>query len=101
MAGDELDLFGIGPLELLFIGAVALVVFGPDKLPEMARHVGRIAGEARRVTAELGGELQQAFTVDSPGTPRPSARSPRSPEPRQEAPGPTRDQESDRLVPPY
>jgi sec-independent protein translocase protein TatB len=38
---------------LIIIFAVALVVFGPEKLPELARHLGKIMGEFRRATGDL------------------------------------------------
>lgn len=38
---------------LIIIFAVALVVFGPEKLPELARNLGKIMGEFRRATGEL------------------------------------------------
>jgi sec-independent protein translocase protein TatB len=50
-------LFGIGPPELLVIGVLFLVVFGPSKLPSMARDVGRLVIESRRYVDELKSEL--------------------------------------------
>jgi sec-independent protein translocase protein TatB len=38
---------------LIIIFAVALVVFGPEKLPELARTLGRVMGEFRRATGDL------------------------------------------------
>ena len=50
-------MFGIGPPELLVIGVLFLVVFGPSKLPSMARDVGRLVIESRRYVDELKSEL--------------------------------------------
>ena len=50
-------MFGIGPPELLVIGVLFLVVFGPSKLPSMARDVGRLVTESRRYVDELKSEL--------------------------------------------
>ena len=47
----------IGPLEIFVVAAVALIVFGPQKLPEIARTVGRFVSEARRVAAEVKSEF--------------------------------------------
>ena len=39
-----MDLFGIGWTEMLVIGIVALIVIGPQRLPEVARTIGRTIG---------------------------------------------------------
>ncbi|MDO3378457.1 Sec-independent protein translocase protein TatB [Geoalkalibacter halelectricus] len=46
-------MFGIGMPELLLILAVALIVIGPKKLPDIARSLGRGLAEFRRATDEL------------------------------------------------
>ncbi len=51
----------LGPLEILVIFIVALLVFGPDKLPELARQVGKGLAEFRRVQHHLRGELDDAI----------------------------------------
>lgn len=43
---------------LIVIFIVALVVFGPEKLPELARMLGRAMGEVRKVTAEMRGTFE-------------------------------------------
>lgn len=43
----------IGTSELLLVGIVALIVFGPRKLPEMMRKFGRIMNEFRKTTGEF------------------------------------------------
>jgi TatA/E family protein of Tat protein translocase len=48
-------MFSIPHLVIIFV--VVLVVFGPEKLPELARNIGRILGEFRRAT----GDLQSTF----------------------------------------
>lgn len=45
-------MFGIGWAELLVIGIVALVVVGPEKLPEAARAAGKLYGYIYRTLAE-------------------------------------------------
>jgi Tat protein translocase TatB subunit len=60
--------FGIGMQELLIILAVALIVLGPKKLPELARSLGRLFAEFQRTAQDLrssvdfdeGGEFGQA-----------------------------------------
>jgi Tat protein translocase TatB subunit len=50
-------MFGIGTSELLVIFLLALLLFGPQKLPEIARMVGRATREARRAWEELQRQL--------------------------------------------
>lgn len=59
-------MFGIGMPELLLILAVALIVLGPKKLPEMARALGRGLAEFRRTTDEVKREVQAAADLDAP-----------------------------------
>ena len=47
----------IGPMELLVIGAVALIVFGPEKLPELARKAGQFIADLRRMASEVRDEF--------------------------------------------
>jgi sec-independent protein translocase protein TatB len=50
-------MFGIGGQEIVIIGLLFLVIFGPSKLPQMARDLGRFVGEARRSIDEFKDEL--------------------------------------------
>jgi Tat protein translocase TatB subunit len=50
-------MFGIGGEELVIIGLIFLIIFGPSKLPSMARDVGRFVKEARRSVDEFKTEL--------------------------------------------
>jgi len=55
-------MFDIGFLEMLTIGVVALVVIGPERLPEVAAKVGRYVGKAQRfvrgVRSDISRELE-------------------------------------------
>jgi TatA/E family protein of Tat protein translocase len=44
---------------LIIIFVVALIVFGPQKLPELARSLGKIMGDFRRATSELRGTFDE------------------------------------------
>jgi sec-independent protein translocase protein TatA len=54
----------IGPLEILVIFIVALVVFGPSKLPQIGRQVGRGFREFRKFQAGLREDIEDAFRED-------------------------------------
>jgi TatA/E family protein of Tat protein translocase len=65
-------MFGIGPLELVVILVVALLVFGPKRVPELARTLGRGLTEFRRASNDLRktlalDELQQDLRRDLSG----------------------------------
>jgi sec-independent protein translocase protein TatB len=54
-------MFNIGPGELMAIAAVALIVLGPQRLPEALRSVGRVVGELRRISGGFQDELRRAI----------------------------------------
>jgi TatA/E family protein of Tat protein translocase len=66
----EASMFGIGMPELLLILALALIVLGPKKLPELARALGKGMAEFRRATDELKDEFRN-LENDTQETPVP------------------------------
>jgi sec-independent protein translocase protein TatB len=58
--------FNIGAGELLVILGVALLVLGPDRLPEAVRTAGRVMGEVRRITGSFQQELRSALDEPDP-----------------------------------
>jgi TatA/E family protein of Tat protein translocase len=75
-------MFGIGMQEMVVIFVIALLVFGPTRLPQLARSLGRAMAEFRRASTDLRQTLLDATREE--GAPRP-------PEPAQPAPSPTPD----------
>ena len=55
------DMFGIGYQEMFIVLIVALVIFGPSRLPELAGQVGRWVRDFRRMSADLTGEFEKTF----------------------------------------
>ena len=53
-------MFGIGMTELIVIFAIALIVLGPKRLPELARSLGRGIAEFRRASMDLRREFMDA-----------------------------------------
>lgn len=56
-------MFGLGFQELLLILAIALIVVGPGKLPDLARALGRGLAEFRKATNEIKQTFDQDETV--------------------------------------
>ncbi len=52
-------MFGIGPGELAVIAVLFLVIFGPDKVPQMARDIGKFTNEARRAIEDFREDITQ------------------------------------------
>ncbi len=58
-------MFGsIGMMELVAILAIALLVFGPKKLPEVGRAIGKALREFRRTTDEIKEKLEEEIQAD-------------------------------------
>ena len=51
-------MMGIGFAEFLVIGVVALVVFGPDRLPEFARQAGRMVRQVRGLAKQARDDIR-------------------------------------------
>jgi TatA/E family protein of Tat protein translocase len=71
---------GIGGPELLIVLLVVLLVFGPRKIPEIARMMGKGMREFRRLSTEFQRELNIADALEGkapPGPPHPGSGGPR------------------------
>ncbi|HLI29058.1 MAG TPA: Sec-independent protein translocase protein TatB [Chloroflexota bacterium] len=58
-----MEFMGIGLGELLLILVLALVVIGPERLPEVANQLGRTLAELRRQANQLSEEFQQSLQL--------------------------------------
>ena len=54
----------LGIEKLMVIGAVALIVIGPEKLPRVARTVGTLLGKAQRYVADVKAEVNRSMELD-------------------------------------
>jgi TatA/E family protein of Tat protein translocase len=81
-------MFGIGMQEMLVIFVIALLVFGPTKLPQLARSLGRAMAEFRRASSDLRQTLLESTREESP--PRPAEPARPAPAPAPEPPAPAK-----------
>jgi sec-independent protein translocase protein TatB len=54
----------LGIEKMLMIGAVALIVIGPEKLPRVARTVGTLLGKAQRYVADVKAEVNRSMELE-------------------------------------
>jgi TatA/E family protein of Tat protein translocase len=83
--------FNVGPLELIIVLAIALLVIGPRRLPEMGNAVGKTIREFRKASSEM----TEATSLDPATKPAPAAQPPSA-----AAPEPPADPEPPATSPP-
>ena len=54
----------LGISKIALIGAVALIVIGPEKLPRVARTVGALLGKAQRYVSDVKAEVSRSMELD-------------------------------------
>ena len=69
--------FGLQPLHLLVIAVVALLIFGPSRLPEIGRSLGKTLKEFQSATREA----TQGFTTEITKSETPAPAAPAEPKP--------------------
>src|SRR5262245_31783280 len=80
----------LGPMEILVVLVVALIVLGPNKLPQAGRQVGKALAEMRRWTNEVRSEVTTAFDTESVrADPTPAATPAPAPQPATPTAAPT------------
>ena len=60
-------------IEMIFIFLLALILFGPKRLPEMAREIGKFVAEFKRASNDFKYQLQSEIEKAGSETPRPSS----------------------------
>ena len=69
-------MFGsIGMPELIIILVIALIIFGPRKLPELGRSLGRSIGEFKKASNELRNTLEEEIRLEEQRDDRAAMRS--------------------------
>jgi sec-independent protein translocase protein TatA len=68
--------FGLQPIHLLVVGIVALVIFGPRRLPQLGRWIGRTFTEFRKGTQEMSATLRDEVAKSTEEAPHPSTPDP-------------------------
>lgn len=76
-----MDLFGMGPMEIVLIFAVALLVFGPERLPQVLGTVGKTLRQIRQVTDEITREVTRELNVEDSKQSPPAYTPPITPPP--------------------
>ena len=61
-----MNIFGIGLPEIAVIGALALIVFGPKRLPELGRNLGKTLKGLQTASSEFEKEVQKAMSENEP-----------------------------------
>jgi len=60
----------VGPLEIMVILAVALLVFGPNEMPKVARQVAKAWRRVQTFRADVSSQIEGALAEDDDATPR-------------------------------
>ena len=60
-----MNFLGIGPGELLLILVLALIIFGPQRLPDIGKALGKSIREVRKASEELTGQFKEEMEAAS------------------------------------
>lgn len=59
-----MDIFGLGPMEILLILIIGLLIFGPDKLPKIGRDLGKAFRAFRKASSDLSNEVTKELEAE-------------------------------------
>ncbi len=66
-------MFGLQPIHIVLIVLVAVLIFGPKKLPEFGKSLGRSIREFRQASKEMGEDIKSAAELSTEQSARPEA----------------------------
>jgi TatA/E family protein of Tat protein translocase len=61
-----MDILGVGPLDLILILILAMVIFGPNRMPEIGARLGQALRSLRLATHEFTTEIDAATSSSEP-----------------------------------
>ena len=64
-----MSFFDMGPLEILLILVVTLIIWGPEKVPEIARMLGKIVHTLRKATFDLTSTVTKELSTEEKDRP--------------------------------
>jgi sec-independent protein translocase protein TatA len=76
-----LAIFDVGGTEVMMIMLITLLLFGSDRLPSLARGMGKAIREFKKATSGLEDELKRAMEAPPPQKPRPPEWKAAAPQP--------------------
>ena len=86
-----MDFFGIGAGELLLILVIALIIWGPSRLPKIARTLGSVTRQLRKATSDFTTTITREVELEEKlKTPPAAAKPPEKTEPKPTAEKPAK-----------
>ncbi len=74
-------MYGIQPIHLILILIIALIIFGPSRLPQLGKSLGESITEFRQATKDMNNSLKQSLA--EPGSEADTAKPEQNTEPRE------------------